>query len=329
MKRKEFISTSLLGVVGLSSGQNFFTKIKAPFEKSSISNLQLGKLDEEKMKICIFSKQLQWLNYQDMAYAVAEMGYDGIDLTVRDNGHVLPERVEEDLPKAVDAAKSAGIEIMMISTDIINANEPKAERILKTAAGLGIHHLRTNGLNYQPDLDIPCNIEKIKQDFIGLSEINKKYGVRSDYLNHSGEGFGSSLWDLWLTLKDLNHEYIGSQYDIKHATISGAHSWPTSFKLIHKYVRTMVVRDFRWEKIGNKWEVIPVAIGEGMVDFDNYFKLVKKYEIKGPISVMCDYNLGGAENGSKSLMIPEKDVLDAMRKDLLSLKSKLELAGIR
>ena len=47
----------------------------------------------EPLKIHIFSKHLQFLIYKDMAEAAAEMGFDGIDLTVRPNGHVLPERV--------------------------------------------------------------------------------------------------------------------------------------------------------------------------------------------------------------------------------------------
>ena len=60
---------------------------------------------DQPLKIYIFSKHLQFLNYQDMAEAAAEMGFDGIDLTVRPKGHVLPERVETDLPKAVEAMK--------------------------------------------------------------------------------------------------------------------------------------------------------------------------------------------------------------------------------
>ena len=49
---------------------------------------------DTRLKIHIFSKHLQFLNYEDMANAAAEMGFDGIDLTVRPNGHVLPEQVE-------------------------------------------------------------------------------------------------------------------------------------------------------------------------------------------------------------------------------------------
>jgi sugar phosphate isomerase/epimerase len=280
------------------------------------------------MKICIFSKQLQWMNYHELAPAVADMGYDGIDLTVRKGGHVLPEKVAEDLPKAVEAATKAGIKIYMISTEIEDAKNPLTEKIIKTASDLGISNYRLQGVNYQKNLDIPANLEIIKSKYSGLAELNKKYNIRCDYLNHSGEGFGSSVWDLWLTVKDLDPNYIGSQFDIKHATIAGAFSWPVDFKLIHNYIRTMVIRDFFWDKKNNKWEIQPAPIGTGMVDFHKYFGLVKQYGIQGPISVMCDYGLGGAENGAQTLTIPKIDVLSAMKKDLNALKVLLKNSGL-
>src|SRR4030042_5508361 len=58
------------------------------------------KNDPEAFKISIFSKHLQWLYYKKMAHVVNEIGFDGADLTVRPGGHVVPDRGEEDLPKA-------------------------------------------------------------------------------------------------------------------------------------------------------------------------------------------------------------------------------------
>ena len=65
-------------------------------------------------RIHVFSKHLQWLDYRGMAEAAAEIGFDGVDLTVRPRGHVLPERVEDDLPRAVEAVRQAGLRVEMI-----------------------------------------------------------------------------------------------------------------------------------------------------------------------------------------------------------------------
>src|SRR4030095_3915600 len=71
---------------------------------------------DTRLKIHIFSKHLQFLNYEDMADAAAEMGFDGVDLTVRPNGHVLPERVESDLPKAAEAMHKYGLAPLLMTS---------------------------------------------------------------------------------------------------------------------------------------------------------------------------------------------------------------------
>src|SRR6204780_2192531 len=63
----------------------------------------------EKLKICVFSKHLQWTDVAEAAAIARDIGFDGVDLTVRPGGHVLPERVEADLPAAVEVVRGAGL----------------------------------------------------------------------------------------------------------------------------------------------------------------------------------------------------------------------------
>ena len=91
-----------------------------------------------KLKLCIFSKHLQWAKWDEMAAFAKSAGFDGVDLTVRSGGHVLPERVADDLPRAVEAIRKAGLEAPMITAGIVDASSPHAEAILAAASGLGI-----------------------------------------------------------------------------------------------------------------------------------------------------------------------------------------------
>ena len=66
------------------------------------------------MKFIMFTKHLEHLSYEELADTIAGIGLDGVDLTVRSPGHVLPENVKTDLPKAAKAIrarawKSAGL----------------------------------------------------------------------------------------------------------------------------------------------------------------------------------------------------------------------------
>lgn len=50
------------------------------------------------------------------------MGFDWIDLTVRPNGHVLPERVQDDLPRITEAMKSFLLKPNMICSNVMDGN---------------------------------------------------------------------------------------------------------------------------------------------------------------------------------------------------------------
>src|SRR5262245_29907172 len=78
------------------------------------------------LSYCFFSKHLPDLNWTDLAAATIDMGFDGIDLTVRAKGHVPPERVAEDLPRALDAIRAKGTTVAMITTELTSASHPTA-----------------------------------------------------------------------------------------------------------------------------------------------------------------------------------------------------------
>lgn len=82
----------------------------------------LAQGSNKKMQMSFFSKPLHWMDYEQLADCLAAIGVDGIDLTVRPKGHVLPENVRTDLPRAIKAAQSRGLKVNMIVTAIQSAD---------------------------------------------------------------------------------------------------------------------------------------------------------------------------------------------------------------
>ena len=87
----------------------------------------------------LFTKHLVGLPYDQLAETVAELGFKGVETPVRKGGHVEPARVEEDLPKLVEAFKKCGVKITLMTTDInaVNAAD-RTEKVLRTARALGM-----------------------------------------------------------------------------------------------------------------------------------------------------------------------------------------------
>ena len=106
----------------------------------------------------VFSKHLQFLTVDQLPAAVAQMGFDGIDLTVRKGGHVEPERVEQDLAPAVSAIRNHGLEIAMVTTDIVDAQTPHAEAVIHTISKLGIKKYRWGGFLYANEIRLRSSL---------------------------------------------------------------------------------------------------------------------------------------------------------------------------
>ncbi|MBT5903398.1 MAG: sugar phosphate isomerase/epimerase, partial [Opitutaceae bacterium] len=60
---------------------------------------------DHRRSVHIFSKHLQFLDYEAMAKQAAVLGFDGVDLTVRPKGHVEPADATRDLPRAAKALR--------------------------------------------------------------------------------------------------------------------------------------------------------------------------------------------------------------------------------
>ncbi|WP_166963848.1 sugar phosphate isomerase/epimerase family protein [Yeosuana marina] len=294
--------------------QTLFSAGLIPF--LGFSNTIFGERETDNLSISIFSKHLQFLDYQNLGEMAAEMGFSGVDLTVRPKGHVLPENVKTDLPKAIEAIRKSGSNCKMITTSIESVNNTLDVDILKSASLANVNFYRTNWFKYKEGLPMEYSLLIFQEEVKKLSELNKKLGIIGCYQNHAGTNIGASFWEIKKILETANPEYFGVQYDIRHAMVEGGNSWVNGLKLLNQNIKVIVLKDFKWEIVNGKWQLVNVPIGQGMVDFISYFKLLKKYKLKPPVSLHLEYDLGGAEKGNPEISVDKKVVFDAMKKDL-------------
>lgn len=312
--RRSFIKSFSVATTGIAA-----VGVQSVFAGNSVVSLS-GNIER---KIYIFSKHLQWLDYEKMAETAKEVGFDGVDLTVRPNGHVLPERVKEDLPKAVKAIKKSGLLADRMTTAITDPDDPITFDILKTASEQGVTNYRMGWFPYDKSISIQKNLKSINAKLIKLAALNKKLGLKAAYQNHAGEMVGGPVWDIGLMLKDVDPEYVGIRYDIRHATLEGGTSWPLGIKFLSERINSFDVKDFVWKEIEGKWQPFNVQLDDGMVDFERYIQLINELKIKGDFTIHLEYPIGGAEHGATKLNGSSDIVINAMKHDLSQLRKLL------
>lgn len=289
-----------------------------------------GTTAARNLKVAIFSKHLQFLRGAELAKAAAELGFDGIDLTVRAGGHVEPARVAEDLPPLVRLIRQYELEVPMVTTDIVDADSRYARDVLKTLADLGIRYYRWGGFKYSASEAIMAQMAGFQKRSAGLAAMNAEYQVCAMYHTHSGVDLvGAPIWDLVEILKGLDPAVLGINYDIGHATVEGGlGGWIDSFRAAQPWLRGVAVKDFLWEKEAADYQPEWVPLGEGMVRFPAFFARLAETPFDGPLQLHFEYPLFGADAGKRTLTADPNAVFSAMRRDLRKLRSYLNQAGL-
>ena len=258
-------------------------------------------------KFCAFEKPLLFLNYDDTAEIFAELGFDGIEAAVRPGGHVLPERVEEDLPKFVEALQKRGLEITILTSGISAADQPHTEKVLRTAAKLGIKRYRMDWWRYDLKQPIQSQLDALRPRLKDLAALNHSLGVTGLYQNHAGANMvGAALWDIYGLVREHDPKDVALAFDIRHATVEGGLSWPVQFNLVKSHVGAAYFKDFVWEN--DKVESVP--LGAGRVD-KKYAPMLTASGFVGPVSLHVEYG-----ESSKD----KKFFTEAFRKDFSTLR---------
>jgi sugar phosphate isomerase/epimerase len=269
---------------------------------------------------CLFSKPLPEMDWARLARAAKEAGFDGLDLTVRPGGHVLPERARDDLPRAFEAAHEAGMTVPMITTGLTSADDATAAPILRTASRLGIRYFKAGYYLYRWS-NVRDEVAQAGREFKRLVELAAEHGIEAGFHNHA-EYVGGALWDAATFIEPLDPKWAGYYFDPRHAVAEGgAGAWKAALQLVTSRLKMLAVKDFSWVHREGRWQDVNCPVGQGMVDWRAVGGALCSSGFSGPVSVHIEYDVTGATAAER-----ERQVLAAAARDLGVFKARLREA---
>jgi sugar phosphate isomerase/epimerase len=240
---------------------------------------------------CLFSKHLPELDWRELGGAVRDSGFDGVDLTVRGQGHVLPERAAEDLPRAIEAIASQGATVPMITTELTSADAPTARAILQAAAKSGVRYFKAGYWRYSPAADVRAQVEAAGKDLAGLAALARECGIELGFHNHQAY-IGAALWEVAPAMDRLDPRWAGYYFDPRHAVSEGAGgAWKAATHLVLPRLKMLALKDCLPIKTAKGWVIANCPLGEGMVDWAWVGTVVKGSGFAGPISLHLEYEI--------------------------------------
>jgi sugar phosphate isomerase/epimerase len=245
-------------------------------------------------EVCVFTKPFAKTPWKDLGPVVRKSGAEAVELTVRPGGHVLPERVRDDLPRAVEALAAHGVTVPAITSAITSAAHPATRPILETAARLKIARYRLGYWRYGAE-DPAAVIVRLRQEVRELVKIGADLNIQAGWHNHPGDNVGRSIWDTRAVIEDLDPAWIGYFYDVSHGySDGGAAEWGSGLRLAMPRLKMVVAKDHILQKSANAWRRSNCPLGEGRVDFPAVFSMLAKAGCRVPISVAVEYDAADA-----------------------------------
>lgn len=290
MHRRDFLRTAYLAASGVMVRDSGMQSVFAAEPPKAPATVPVAE------RICLFTDHLDdhGYTYAEVAKMIRPLKIAGPDLTVRGGGVVPPERVVDELPKAAAAFRDEGMSIPMISTNLTSARDPLAGPTLATMAKLEIGYYKLGYYHFHDLAKWEEDLAAQRKELAGLVELGKKHGIRAGLHNHAGASIGGALWDAWEFLKPLDQEFIGFYFDPSHASIEGAkHAWKLNLQRSSSRLFMVALKDYVWEKSSSGWQTRWCPLGEGMVNWGEFFKLLAKFPFPGPMSVHIEYDPGG------------------------------------
>lgn len=280
------------------------------------------------MRYLMFSKHLQTQSVSAAGKTIKSLGFSGVELTVRPNGHVLPNNVAEDLPRAVDELRAAGLETPAIVVEIHNREQEFSEAVCRAASKVGARELRTSSARYRGFGEIREQIAAARKDAKDLEALGREHGVRLCIHCHSGDFLSNQGGTLAMITDETDSRYVGVSLDVGHLTTEGGKSgWKQSIDFMKERVGIVAVKSFGWfheadDKSGeNRWVPKLVPLDEGNVQWKLAFQLLRQAgwdaDGKSLVSVHSEYQGGGSW---KNLDTPE--LVEQTRKDFAYLKEQ-------
>jgi sugar phosphate isomerase/epimerase len=247
------------------------------------------------MKIMLFSKHLGELSVAEAGKVIAELGFEGVDLTVRPGGHVLPENAGRELGGAIETLTGMGLAVPMITTGITSADDPYAVAIFEAAAAAGASNLKLGYWHYEGFGTIRAAIDDAARDLDGIEALAQRTGVRAVIHNHSGDNLSALAPVVWQLIADRDPAAVGAYADPGHLMVEGGlGGWRMALDLLGDRIAVCAFKDYLWETEAGedgKPRLVRVAkpLREGMVPWPEVVGYLQEAGFEGWISLHREY----------------------------------------
>lgn len=269
------------------------------------------------MKSVLFTKLFRGVSVEDIGSTANGLGFDGIDLLIRDGYQVTPEEPER-LGDAVRALKGAGLGVPMATTDITDPALAATQRLFQSCADTGIGIIRLGYWKYDPAVGYAELLDTSRRHLEQIAAIAESTGVKAAIQLHGGTIHSSGAQTAAM-LEGIDPALVGAYPDPGNQVVQdGREDWRFTFDVLKPWLCCVGVKNGGWfggalADTGQRhWWADWLGLAEGMVPWDEIVAYLAQSDFDGLLTFHSHYE------------VPMDQVLDQTRMDLNYVRRLLE-----
>jgi len=234
----------------------------------------------------LFIKKWQGLSLSAVAEDVKGLGFDGVELPIRDGFWVEPKAVASQLPEAVKVFADHDLKIGALAA---GADEPT----IAAAGDNGIPIVRIM-VQIPPDRQYLPYIEETQRQWDTLLPALEKHRVILGVQNHCNRFLTDAL-GLYHAIERYDPKLVAAVWDPAHNSLQGD-NLDLSLEMIWPWLCMVNVKSAFWRRRNApdadraKWQIHWTACRHGMTDWPTVIADLKKHGYKGDISHSAEYS---------------------------------------
>lgn len=311
MKRRDLLASTVTGAVASATNAAL----------AAANNTQEKPMDT----LIAFTESFQSISIPKTCEVFNEIGLDGLDITVRNGGHIQPADAPVQLPKAHEAAVAAGLQIPMLTTGVNSASDEHARGILSKCDELGIRKIKLGYYRHTTERPLQEQLDYVRKSLAGVIKLCAEYDVQPCMHVHSGPILPANGLALYELLKDHDPKTIGAFCDPMHfAMTGGSGSWKQAMELLKPWISLTSIKNFWWEKANpgkrgeKRWRAVKCPVSDGIMPIDTYVSELRRNGYYGVYTLHSEY-IGGSVYKPFTL----EDCIEQTKLDLAYMKAIL------
>jgi sugar phosphate isomerase/epimerase len=266
-------------------------------------------------KLLVFTKPWKDIALDKLADLVKSLGFDGVELPVRDGFQVTPDNIDIMLPKAKEIFEGRGLVIGSVAGSLDRTT-------IEAMGASGISLLR---------VCIPVDIQKgyfnsvdeYRKKVLSLREILEKNAVKVGMQNHHGYMVQTAL-GLRNLLEGIPKEIAGSVIDFGHCGLAGepvdmALDIAGGTLLMANFKSAYRARINDLDSLEGEYQVVWCSSQFGLYSWENALLELRKRKYTGYLCLPAEYN----HVGDNTPLVGD-DVSERVVRDVKTIRSLMK-----